>query len=667
MTIVINAVFYILTGYLGQLFDVPITEYFFFYILIIFYFLIVVYIGYRETRTGEYVFFISRHLTEAKNNTRINFSLAEYVKKLLTSNKFFLILFLALVCVLNVVRVSIFAGTDPWLHIFNSKIITELNYIPFENYHGTMGLNIFESVIVFFSDVNHIIVPRYFVFYTFFVSSLIFYNLTLRIFKNQNLALFSVFILEFSSLGFSIMMLQYWPSGFALILLLMVFFLLYMRLQKFIGEERPTRKIIFSEIYLTYILVALIFLSALLTHIITSSILLISFFWIYLIYFLKDRKRGIDFLFLCLLLGVTLILIYYGIGTSQFSLFIPVNLPLYLLMGVGTVGILVGVLLLWKLQKSVIFTKGRYKSAILGKTTSFHKKIEEKVIIPLIFSATILLTIIMLILNILWLNFEPINIFNIIEIFIFSSFAIWGLILFQKKPRGKPLYLWGLGLALLLTMGFILNMIIISYMIWQRILYLVPPIIVIGFVSYVYKLIRLHSIQLTKMKVIILFIITFSLFTTYFNESVSHDVFNLKKREVNIINWHTNYTSNQSVILTEFGWGYIFNYYDYPFYNKTDMILYNGNIYISANTINLFPPDNHINGTGVNLLKKIKNDYNSDLYIIFEDDYVINNGLELFGRLTQEERELYYDLFYINKICSSKTESGEEIPLFWVI
>ncbi|MFW9785398.1 MAG: hypothetical protein ACFFFB_24165, partial [Candidatus Heimdallarchaeota archaeon] len=230
-----------------------------------------------------------------------------------------------------------------------------------------------------------------------------------------------------------------------------------------------------------------------------------------------------------------------------------------------------------------------------------------------------------------------------------------------------PLYLWGLGLALLLTMGFILNMIIISYMIWQRILYLVPPIIVIGFVSYVYKLIRLHSIQLTKMKVVILFIITFSLFTTYFNESVSHDVFNLKKREVNIINWYTNYTSNQSVILTEFGWGYIFNYYDYPFYNKTDIILYNGNIYISANTINLFPPDNHINGTGVNLLKKIKDDYNSDVYIIFEDDYVINNGLELFGRLTKEERELYYNLFYINKICSSKTERGEEIPLFWVI
>ncbi|MHA2393142.1 MAG: hypothetical protein ACXAEX_14475 [Promethearchaeota archaeon] len=568
---------------------------------------------------------------------------------------------------MNVVRVSYFPGTDPWLHIFNSRIITELNYLPLENYHATMGLNIFEAVIVFFSGINHILIPRYFEFYTFFLSSLIFYNLTLRIFKNQNLALFGVFILEFSSLGFSTMMLQYWPSGFSLILLLMIFFLLYVRLQDLIHIKRPSKKDLFKDIILNYILITLIYLSAVLTHVITSTIILFSFFWLYAIYFLKDRNRGFDFILLCVLFGITLILIYFGIGSGQLGFFIPFNIPWYLLIGMAVGGIVFGVLLFWKLQKSIIFSKGRFKSTILGRTSPYYKKIEDKIIIPFIFSSLILLTVVILILNIIWLNFEIINIFNISEIMLLSAFAIWGLYIFQKKPRGKPLYLWGLGLAFLLTVGFILNLLIFNNMIWQRILYLIPPIIVIGFISYIYKLIRIHSIQFLKMKVIILFIITFSLLTTYLNESVSHDVFNLKKKEVNTMLWYTNNTSNSNVILTEFGWGYIFNYYDYPFYDKDEAFLYNENIYILTAVSNLFPPDNHINGSGVNLLRKIKREYNSEVYLIFEDDYVINRGFELFGRLTSEERETYYNLIYLNKVCSSKTENGEDIPLFWVI
>ena len=52
---------------------------------------------------------------------------------------------------------------------------------------------------------------------------------------------------------------------------------------------------------------------------------------------------------------------------------------------------------------------------------------------------------------------------------------------------------------------------------------------------------------------------------------------------------------------------------------------------------------------------------------VFENDYVIDRGFELFGRLTPEETERYHNLHYLNKICSSKTENGIEVPLYWVI
>ena len=46
---------------------------------------------------------------------------------------------------------------------------------------------------------------------------------------------------------------------------------------------------------------------------------------------------------------------------------------------------------------------------------------------------------------------------------------------------------------------------------------------------------------------------------------------------------------------------------------------------------------------------------------------IVNKGLDLFGELTEEEIEQYYNLKYINKIYSAKTNDGEETPLFWVI
>ncbi len=666
ITIVINSVFIIFTGYIGYWINIPLTEFYFLYSVVLSYFPLMFYIFFKEIQKGTYNLFVNKNFNEY--NQQLNtFSFFKYLKKRIPFNGILLITFIFLICILNIVKSSYFIGTDPWLHVLNSRIITDINILPLEGYHGTLGLNIFGAVIHFFSGIDHILIPKLFVFYTFFVSALIFYNISKRIFKNQNLAFCGVFLLEFSSLGFSAMMIQYWPSGSALIKCLMIFFLLYVRFQKLIELERPTKRIIFSDMAFIYITITLIFISAVLTHVITSLFFLISFLMVYFIYFIKDYRRGIDFIFLIGLFGIFLILNFFGIGSEHYWFFIPLNFPIYILLLAGSVGIIAGIFILLKLKKSISFSKGTYKSIINGKEKKYYKKIEDKVIIPLIFSFLILVMIIFLIVNLIWLNLAIINIFYVSEIVLISAFAIWGLFLFQKKPKGKLLYLWGLGLALLLLVGFIFNILVLSNMIWQRILYLIPPIIVIGFISYLYKLIKLKSISMIKIKVVVLFIMIFSLFTTYFYESNSYKVFTLKKRDINPIQWYSNNTDNKNGIISERGWSHAFKYYEYPFENQTEALIYEENFYFLKFPIDVFPPSNHINESGVNILKEIKIKYNTDVYLIFEGEYIINKEFELFGRLTREESDQYYQRDYINKIYSTRIMNGKETPLFWII
>ena len=281
----------------------------------------------------------------------------------------------------------------------------------------------------------------------------------------------------------------------------------------------------------------------------------------------------------------------------------------------------------------------------------------------------VLTLIITLILDLIWIDFKVFNIFYVIEIILLTSFAIWGLIVFQKKPKGKPLYFWGVGLFLLLAIGLIFNLFVLSNMIWQRILYLVPPVIVIGFISYIYKVIKLGRIGTLRMKFVILSVIIFSLFATYFYESASFEVFTVKRRDTSLIQWNTNYSSDKNVIITEFGWSYVFTYYDYPFDDKGAAIIYRDEDYFIflRHEIDLFPPSNHFDENGTNVLKEIKETEGTDVFLLFSDEYIVNKGFELFGRLSDEELEEYYSLIYLNKICSSRTEMGNELPLFWVI
>ncbi|MFX1573965.1 MAG: hypothetical protein ACFFB0_14555 [Promethearchaeota archaeon] len=662
-----NSVFYILTGYIGYWIGIKITGFYFFFFALSLFLILVSIIIYNEWKKGLYHFLRPNITLRIKSEDIRDFSLYRFLKDHIPLNSVLLFSFIFLICIMNIFKFSYFVGTDPWLHTLNSQIITNENIIPFKEYHGELGLSIFGAVINFFSGLNPILIPKYFVFYTFFLSALIFYNISLRVFKNRNLAFLSVFVLEFSSLGFSTMMLQYWPSGLALIKCLAIFFLLYSRLQSFIKIERPQKKDIFSNTIFIYTTITLIFISAVLTHVITSIIFLFSFLVLYFIYFLKDYRRGFDFIFLLGLFGIYLILSYLGIGSGHYWFLIPFNISWYVILLIGSLGCVIGFILLWRIQKSIIFTKGRFSATLRGEGGKIYEKLEDKIIIPLIFSVLILVAIALLVVNLLWLEIEIINIFYVLEIILISAFAILGLIIFQKKPRGKPIFIWGLALVLLLGVGFVFNIFFLSNMIWQRILYLIPPFIVIGFISYIYKLVKLKKFVIPSYKFLFLFIIIFSLFTTYLYESASYEVFDVKKRDVSAIQWYSNNTRGKHVIITKSGWNHVFNYYYYLFSDQNHSFTYNENFIFLKLDIDLFPPDNHINESGKNILRDLKNDYNTDVYIIFARQYIINKGGDLFGELSNEELEKYYSLDYLNKIFSSKTMSGVETPLYWVI
>ncbi len=667
ITIVSNLSFYIIIGYIGSYFNLPITFEYFFFTLVLVYFsilLIVIFHGYYRG-TGFFLKKVKSLDFEQISNEK--FSLSNVIKRNISLNAILLSIFIILICILNVVNTSIFAGTDAWLHISIVKYITKINSIPMNAYFGTLGLHIFGAVIHFFSGLDLILLPKYFCFYTIPLSSLILYNLLMRIFKNKNLAIFGVFLLV-SSFGFSwFMMVQFWPSGIVLIQGLVIFLILYIRLQALIKEQIPKKEDISSNITFSYILSIFIFISSLLTHSLLAMILLISFLWVYLIYFVKNYRRGFDLLLLIVLFSIFLIFYNFNISVGHFQVFNPFRiLPWYYLLFGALAFTFVIALILLNYRRSMDFSRGEFTSIITGNKKRIYKKIEDKIIFPLIFGSTIILSIVFTLFNLTVMNISITYVFYFIEMLIISCFAIWGFLIFQYKPRGKPLFLWGLALDLMFLLMFLYDAIIGFTTFFLRVYFITTIVISVGFVSYLYKLIKLNSFQKRKFKIFLILVVIFSVYTQNLFDSTSIDIFCLKEREVNSIQWYSNYTSNEEVIISKFGWYAIFIYYDYPFEDKNKELPLDSIHYFLLVDSQLIHPDLHISN-GSNQLKNIKSDYNTDVILVFPEEYYSPFSWTFFDQLTEEEIEAYYNLDYLNRIFSAKGEYGEDLPYYWVI
>ena len=667
ISIVINLSFYVIVGILGFYLGFALTDWFFFIILVIMYFLLILSSSIFNLKKGKSNIFKRKYPNDYKEKFKTNFTLLSFIKKVRLSNSVLLVMLIGLICILGVLVTTIFIGTDPWMHISIIKFITDINYLPSSDYFGSFGFHIFGAVIHFFSGLDIFLIPRFFIFYTFPISSLLVYILLMRIFRNKNLAILGIFILVSSSLGFINMMIQFWPSSFAIILGIALFFLLYIRLQSFIQEKEPKKKQIRSSMFFSYSLFITFFISCLLIHSLIAVILLVSYIWVYLIYFIKSYRRGSDFILLGICLCVFFIFYLFNISTGYFIVFNKLSSIswYFILFGIIIIGILEGLVLL-HYRKSMTFTKGRYSSIIRGETHGFFKKIEERFLFPIVFALSISIISIFAVINFFLFKFDVITIFTGFEILIIWSFAIWGLFIFQYKPRGKPLFLWGFALVIILIAGFSFDLISGSLTFFSRISYIASVIVAIGFVSYVYSLIKTNSVQKLKIKAFMIFLTIFSLMATYFELYSSVEFYSLKRREVSTIQWYSNFSSDQNVIIAEFGWSSIFIYYSYPFDEDNATLPLNSVIDFHSASNNYLNPQFHIyNGT--NLLTDLKVNSSKDVFLIVSNNYLLVSGFELFGKLTNEEIEMYYSLPYLNRICVSKSVNGESTPYYWVI
>jgi len=668
LTIVTNLSIYILQGFIGHSLKIPLTPLFF---LSLTFYLFIILIGSTviiQIKKNTISSFMKSKTDIDKERFYADFSIFKFIKDSLSINGILLIIFILMFISSDFLRSGYFIGFDPWLHISIIRIITETYQLPAGEYFGAMGLHIFSVVFHYFSGISAINIPKASLFYTFPVSSLIVYCLFKRVFKSKNFAIFGVYILTFTSLGFSYLMYQYWPSGLTYIQGLMIFLLLFIRLQAFIKEKPPNRKEIFADIFKTYIPVILIFISALITHSLIIIFILISFVWIYLIYFCINVRRGFDFFLLLGLMGIFLLFYSLNISTGHLRVFgILSSFPIQYIVSGLIAGASVIVLFILYIRKDTKFTTGRYKLIIFGKRKRFYKTIEDRFFIPILITLVIIFTITFFIANSIWFNLNSLFIFVGFELVLYIVIALWGFAVFRYKPRGKALLLWAMALFFLIFAGIIFDAFTDTLHFYTRIFYITSVVIVIGFISYFQKLMKLGGRNETKSIVLMILIVFFSLFASFTDISVSRGIYTLKKREVSTIQWYSNYTTEINTIIGQNGWEHVFVYYNYPFDNLSyDLSFKEIHNFISAND-DLMHPNNHILSNGTNILTKMKKDTEMDIYLLLSDYYLLTSGSSLFGELTPEEIEQYYNLNYLNRIFSAKSENGEEMPIYWVI
>jgi len=667
LTIVINLSFYIITGYFGNSLGFALNINYFFSLLISVYFvlLIISVILNNNSKIDK-----PNSSASKKNHsleTYEDFKIFEYIKNKISLNGILLIIFGVLLITALLANVEIFGGTDPWYHILIIRIIVNANSLPLNEYFGAMGFHIIGAVFHLFSGIELLLIPNSFILFTIPLTSLIVYNIIMRVFSNKSLAIFGIFILLITTLGFINLTFQYWPSSMVFIQGLTIFFLLYVRLRDFIKEERPSWKIILSNLPFTYLYIFIVFIALYLSHSLIALIFLISFTWIYLIYLARDFKRGFDFMLCVILFVVFLILFISNISTGHLRAFNSIfTLPwVYLLFGAISITIIGGIIITL-LRAQITFEKGRFNLILMGKNFKVYTTI-EKYFIPLVFVVTLFFTVGFFIANLLWLNLNLITIFVGFEVIIIIIFAIWGLVIFQNKAKGKPLFLWLLSFVIIIFAGLFSDVLRGSLGFISRLFYLASPIIAIGFLSYVYKLIKIGKIKKLQIKIFFLFFVSFSATASYLELFSSIDFFSINNNELTAVHWYLQNSDDRNLLVVEFGWYPVFFYFDYPYEEKNSSLpIATTQDFITFNNI-LIVPDNHFYDNGTNILQELKEHRNMDVYILLTKNYLTTGQMEFYGELTEEQYESYYSLNYLNRIFSVKKENGESLPYYWVI
>ncbi|MBD3197811.1 MAG: hypothetical protein GF317_22360, partial [Candidatus Lokiarchaeota archaeon] len=649
--IISNISFYILMGYLAYFMNITITGCFFF-ITIFFTSILFFLIGFARNFTNSDKV-LNEEVKDYSRSSIKSFLISIFIgiKQKRNTNSILLIIFIILLCIFNVIRVSFFLGTDPWYHIFIVKYIDINQTLPLDLYYENLGFHIFTIVIHIFTNIEILLIPRFFVFFTFGFGALFVYNILKEVFNNVNLAILGVFLIEVSFLGFSFILYQFWPTNLSMFQSLAIFYILYKRQKRFLGEDPPTIKEVKYNYEFTYIFTVVIFLSSFLTHSLITMVFTLSYAMFYLVYLIKSRYRGFDFLLCLILFGLFVLFFMVDFGVGHFSVLLFFSgIWDYRFTFIILLGVPILILFFWIITKSIDFKQGKYKRIIRNER---YNRLEKKYIIPLIFSGIIIVTIVFSIGNMFWFSYNISTFLVVIQDGIFILFSIWGFYLFQHKPNGKLLFIWLVNFLLILAAGLVIYVIFGGFSFFGRIFLFSSVPIIIGFISYLYKLIRTGDIELAKIKTFLIFVVLFTIFTSFLEEIDYYETYSIDRNELENVNWISEYTEGEKVIIIEFSWEYLFFYYEYP-YNES---------YINPVSMHYFTtisdkyvlPKNHLDEADKNIFEKLRSKYNSGVYLFLTDNYLSFSNEVGFQKIPSQEIEKYYNLSYFNRICSTKT------------
>lgn len=666
LTIIVNISFYIVSGYFGFWLGFNLTNVFFYFILIVSYSICFISVLIRLVQKGNLPKIFSDANSSDKREFSNTFSVLRFLRQKVSINVILLIVFIFLLCGLNIIATNTFSGSDPWLHIAIIKVITSMNYLPLENYYGCLGLHIFGSLLYFFSGVEAIIIPSLYIFMSIPLSSLILYVFFQSVFSNKNIIILGTFMAEFTSLGFGGIMQVFWPESIAILQCLMIFYLLYRRISKFNGMKDFEFKKTLPGMLFTYITIILLFLGAFFTHSLVTMIMVITFLWVYLIYFLKDYRRGIDFLLLCLLVGFFVIFYQLNIATGHFSIISQfTHLPFYYYILIVIV-LIVGLSpIIRSLVKNIRFGQKELLKLDFDLIQKYQRR-ETKIILPFAIGIVTFLSVLFFIGNLLVFNFEVYTIFSFIEIITISFFSLWGIIIFQKSTRGKVFYIWLIGFSFIMLFGLVYDLIITVQSLWLRVFHISSPVLLIGFLSYIYKLIKIKVFRKRKFQIFLVTLILFSLVTSIYEISQYYGDSSFYEREIELSEWYGKYTSDKNLLICKFGLRHPFLYHTYP-YKEGNKSLEIADILMGENLEDYYAiPEKHIKD-GKNLLKQLKNESNTDVYLLLSSIYLTVGDWKIYGNLDQEIYRSFYNLTYLNRVCSSKSSTQQDEPLYWVI
>jgi len=665
-TFATNLSFYILMGYFGFLIGIPLNSFYFFFSIVIIYCVLISIFLFLFVRRKA-----NNDSGESRNDSNLisqsHFSMKSYIMEYFKTNlnSILLIIFLGLLGIVFLSVFSSFSGLDPWYHITLAKIISTGKYLPLNDYFGALGAHIIGAIIHYFSGIDFVLIPRYFWVYTLPLYSITLYFFIKKIFKNKNIAILGVFFIE----GCSVILIgkfnEFWPTGLAFFQMLFIFYMLYSRGERHLEKEYVSFYEVSQQLPFYYTLSAFIFISSVFTHSLVSLLLLLTYGWIYIIYFLRDFRRGFDFILIIGMGFILFILILLDFGVGHLGIIFD-NIPglsnlnlLYILGGAG--GLLFAILIVRLIIKNIKFGKKTIKFDLIKGENKKKVRIEYKIIFPIAILIFLLFNIVLFSIN-PWIGLLSPHLLSI-SIFVFLPLiAIWGYIAFQKASRGQFLFIWFVGFSIILGITCLVDVLFLHIFYFGRIFELIFIVFVLGFVAYWYKLLKMNLIKSKTTKIFLFCTIIFSLITTMMLVNYFSD---LKKREKVLINQFSEYTSGKKVILTEFGFHHVFNYYEYPYGIVNESIeAEHIHFYIYLNENNLLNPENHFTENHSNILKAFKEEYGTDVYLLLLERFTTSI---LQQDISDDIIEEYFSLFYLNRICSSRAISGEEKPLYWVI